>query len=261
MRNYRALRSYVRKIIREMTREDVETSGDPLDWLTAAYQEPEEWGTKNPFDAMKIAAQEFGLKLLGEGSSRIVFKLNQKQVVKVALNKKGLAQNELEMFAGRDPHIEQLLAGVWDAADDFSWVVSDLVKPLDEDEFTTAEKVIGVSWNDVREIIGLKRDPDIDMSSTNPGNHGIDIGDGWTADTPPVASGKTGVISAGNPNCLRGQEFLDYLEGFMMRYQGMLKGDLARLDSWGITPGGCLVLLDYGITKKNFDILYKTEKF
>ena len=60
MKNYRALRSYVRKIIREMTRDDVETSGDPLDWLTAAYQEPEEWGTKNPFDAMKIAAQEFG---------------------------------------------------------------------------------------------------------------------------------------------------------------------------------------------------------
>lgn len=242
----RHIRRIIRQVLREATREDVETSNDPLDWVTAAYQDPMDWGEDDPFIAMKKAAAEFGLKQLGAGTSRTVYELGSSKVLKVANDVKGLKQNELELTAGRDPTAERILAGVLNSADDFSWVVSEKVTPLDPDGFTTAERMIGVSWNDVREVIGLRRLPDMDMDATG---------------VAPAFAGRGGsgnVSGGGGPNCLKGQEFLDYLKGFLQRYSGMLKGDVAKLDSWGITRDRCLVLLDYGITKKNFDALYKT---
>jgi hypothetical protein len=47
-------------------------------------------------DMMKIYAGEF-LENIGEGSSRVAFLFSGKYVLKIALNKKGVGQNEAEL--------------------------------------------------------------------------------------------------------------------------------------------------------------------
>jgi hypothetical protein len=44
------------------------------------------------------------LKFLGEGSSRAVFAIDDKRVIKVAVNKKGIGQNEAELRFGKKQH-------------------------------------------------------------------------------------------------------------------------------------------------------------
>jgi hypothetical protein len=46
------------------------------------------------------------------------------------------------------------------------------------------------------------------------------------------------------------------LREFLVRYDDLLPGDIAKYDSWGKNSDGCIVLLDYGITKKKFKELY-----
>ena len=239
------LKAYIRELINEMAMEDVETSSDPLDWITAAYQSPEEWESKTPFEAMLKALSKFGLKQIGEGSSRLVFELDGNSVVKLAKDEKGLAQNELEVTAGRDPQVESIISGVLDYDPEFYWVVSKKVIPLHDAEVSKAEKIIGVPWNEVRKTMGLSARSEYDA-------------------TAPVGGQKSGVTQrvqlVGRENCMTGNDFLSAISSFMERYKDMLPGDLAKLSSWGITGEGCLVLLDYGITTKKFRELYKQNQ-
>ncbi len=234
------LRSYIRGIVSEMTRADVQTSKDPLDWITAAYQDPEEWGEENKFLAMKRACDELGLKYLGIGSSRIAYALDSERVVKIAANVAGLKQNELEVVAGNDPMVDAILARVLDySGDDYCWVVAERVEPLDEMNIKMAEEMTGVAWSEVLDAVGL------------PGRTEYDR-------TEPMAGVKVDVdlrskVSSG---CLGGDEFLDAVRTFVGRYKGMLLGDLTKVSSWGRNKRGCLVLLDYGITRQKYDQFY-----
>ena len=236
----KTLKEFVRSVIVELSQEDVASSKDPLDWLTAAYQDPKEWGAKDEFEAMLIAADKLNLKLSGEGSSRIVFDIKNNRVVKIARNNKGIEQNKLEASAGRDPQVERILASVWEFSDDFSWVVADKVEPLENGDGAIAEKIVGISWNEVRDLVSAGANKENAVTS-------IEGGETKTKKT----SGKPGV------GCLKEDSFLSALDYFMTRYEGLLPGDIAKLSSWGITEKGCLVLLDYGITIKKFRELYK----
>jgi len=233
------LRSYIQGIVLEMTRGDVETSKDPLDWITAAYQTPVSWKSENKFVAMKNAADEFGLQYLGIGSSRIAYALDSDRVVKIATNAAGLKQNELEVFAGNDPMVDAILARVLDYSDDFYWVVAERVTPLDEMNIKMAEEMTGVTWSKVLDAVGL------------PGRKEYDR-------TEPMAGIKVDLDSKSkvSSGCLGGDEFLDAVRTFVGRYKGMLLGDLTKVSSWGRNKRGCLVLLDYGITRKKYDQFY-----
>lgn len=238
------LREYVRSQILEMSQEDVETSNDPLDWITAAYNDPNAWDATDEFDAMVIAAKKINLQRVGNpGSSRIVFDLKNNRVVKLARNNKGLAQNNLEAFAGNDPQVERILATVWDYAEDFSWVVADKVEPLGDDDGAIAEEIVGISWNEVRELVGADTGEEYEATAVGSDSNSVKKGN-------KKSSGK-------GSGCLSGDAFLSYIDDFMTRYSDMLPGDIAKLSSWGVTPRGCLVLLDYGITRKKFKELYR----
>jgi predicted ABC-type ATPase len=235
-----SLRLYVMSVLLEMSQEDVATSKDPLDWFTAAYQSPEEWGASDEFEAMLIAADKLNLKVVGTGSSRLVFDLKNNRVVKIARNNKGIEQNKLEASAGRDPQVERILASVWEFADDFSWVVADKVEPLEDGDGARAEKIVGISWNELRDLVN---------AGANRENAVTSVEGGETKTKKSVEKGTAG--------CLKGDSFLSSVDYFMTRYEGLLPGDIAKLSSWGVTEQGCLVLLDYGITIKKFRELYK----
>jgi len=244
--NLRLLKNYIRRIIKEdLEREDLMTSKDPVDWVDAAWKSPSMYvvvragvrGHTNKYEAMTSAATEFGLYELGRGSSRIVYDMNDgKNVLKLALNDKGLEQNKLEAFAGSDPQIDKIVANVVDHSDQFAWLVSQRVTQLQsEGEF---ERLVGVSWNDLRTAVGLKQAQDMDATAV------------------PVRRATSQSAASGGRNCLRGQAFLDYIKNYLSRYDDMLPGDIAKYDSWGATSDGCVVLLDYGITGIKFRQMY-----
>lgn len=231
------IKEYVRSILKE-DKEDIEDSDDPTDWVQDAFNHPESWGTEDPFKAMRRAASSFGLLELGLGSSRIVFEMGGGKVIKLARNQKGVEQNKLEETAGRDPEVHDLVASVYEASPDYAWLVAEAVEPLEDSEVKRAEKISGVPWIEVRRLLGLSDKEEFEATAA-----GI--------------KGKMERGGGGGSSCLSGTDFINSLGEFLERYRDMLPGDIVKLSSWGVNKKGCLVMLDYGITRKKFQELYK----
>lgn len=235
------IKAYVRAVLRE-TKEDLAGSEDPLDWIQDAYNNPEEWGTDDPFRAMVRAAKDRNLEEVGIGSSRFTLGLSTGKVVKIARNQKGIEQNKLEATAGKDPYVHRILASVYDWSDDYAWIVAERLDPLEDGDFRAAESASGVPWADVREILGLSDKSEYKATAEEITNK---------------LESKKEKSAESAPGCPRGRDFLELLIGFLERYKDMLPGDIVKLSSWGVNDKGCLVLLDYGITRKKFEEMYK----
>jgi len=98
---------------------------------------------------MLVYANQY-LEPLGEGSSRRAFTLSSKYALKIALNEKGIAQNEAELDVFTNPKTKGVVAKIYGADNENRWVISDLVKPLQrgsEDEFA---QITGTDWEDFR---------------------------------------------------------------------------------------------------------------
>ena len=224
------LKKYIKSLILEISQEDVEDSTNPLDWIIAAYEDYRSWhdedGEKSTDEywAMFDAAKSFGLTYLGRGSARRVFAIGSDKVVKLAKDKRGLAQNKIEAFAGNDSFASEILAEVYDYdAVDFAWIIAERLTPLEDGEESIAEELIGVPWTDIKKMLGVK-DDELEHSYTS-----------WA-----------------EPNL----KFMKNFESFLHRYAGLLEGDIAKTSSWGIKKDGSLALLDYGITRKAFKEMY-----
>ena len=88
----------------------------------------------------KIGYAKKHLEFLGSGSSRHVFAIDDKRVLKVALNENGIIQNNVEKFYS-DSEWERL-ARVFGHDDDFMWLVSERTAPIDGSLF---ESTFGIS--------------------------------------------------------------------------------------------------------------------
>lgn len=94
---------------------------------------------------MNSYAQQL-LEKMGQGSSRAAYLLSSKYVLKIAINNKGLAQNEAEVDVFTNPKSKPVVAKVYASDDEFRWLISDLVNPLKNgDEFT---KLTGVDFEE-----------------------------------------------------------------------------------------------------------------
>jgi len=166
-------------------------------------------------------AVEF-LETLGKGSSRRAFLLSSKYALKIAINEKGIAQNEAELDVFTNPKSRAIVAKVYDADQEGNkWLISDLVKPLDsEEEF---EQLTGVKWYLFSEQIrSHMQNRGADAQKLNP----------WVQ----------AVIATARQN-------------------NLMHGDLRELSHWGKTPDGRCVLLDYGFNESVFQSHYsKTPK-
>jgi hypothetical protein len=207
-------------------------------WIEAAWKEPEMFldpaavryygdSPTGKFFALQEAVRLFGKefkqkepRLIGTGSSRYVYDLKDGTVLKLALDNKGIAQNSVEAFAGRDPSINRILAQVEDSSDEFVWLISEKVQPLYKPEF---EALTGIPWGSLKQRL---EEP----------------------------AGSQRVVGGG---CLTGDEFIAYLKNYLEKYKGMLVDDILKIDSWGKTDSGCAVLLDYGASEAMFKKLYR----
>ncbi len=171
--------------------------------------------------AARVKYAEKNLDHLSSGSSRVVYKLPDGSILKLAKNDRGLAQNKVE---GNPKMKSAFLNKLLKKAKNHAWINMQFLDKITEKEF---EKMSGVNFKDFGEAIsyGLK-----------------DVSDSPDKKKPKNFEeiSKTKVYKE-LYRC--GKEFK------------LMPGDMARISSWG-TRDDHPVLIDAGLTKEIFDKYY-----
>jgi hypothetical protein len=103
-----------------------------------------EFKSINSFAGKKKYAQTH-LERIGAGTSRIVYEFGEGEVLKMAKNSKGIAQNlaEIEMF--NDGIYDHIFADIYDYDEDGSYLISQRADRLKKSEF---KRITGISFED-----------------------------------------------------------------------------------------------------------------
>lgn len=90
----------------------------------------------------RIAYVDSHLKRIGAGSSRITYAVDEDKVLKVAKNRKGLAQNQEEIRIGSYPDVPDVLAKVFESSDDYTFLEMERGETVSRSDFL---RLTGVS--------------------------------------------------------------------------------------------------------------------
>jgi len=94
---------------------------------------------------MNAYANSF-LQKLGQGSSRAAYIFSSSKVLKIAINKKGIAQNKTEMDVFTNPKTKPMISKVVDYEPEYTWLLADSVREFkSERDFEIAA---GISFDD-----------------------------------------------------------------------------------------------------------------
>lgn len=188
----------------------------------------QQWKNLPFVDQLRQLEQQF--QVLGEGSSRKVFLLSNRFVMKFATNSKGIAQNKTEVQFAQDKTLQPALALIQNSDPKGNWVMAQLVRPLTSwNEF---EKIKGYSSEIIGYAMGDQWEPsDIDQSKMS---------------TPEQkVKAKQDLI------------FLNAINSLVKK--GLIRGDMKFHDHWGKTPDGRVVLLDYGFDRNTANTEYAKD--
>lgn len=214
------------KLYKKLVKENIEDNNFDV---SALYQLPK-ISDKNKYCAERLPR-------VGAGSSRIVYKINDNIVIKLAKNQKGIAQNEVELnFAEESNLFPQLYD--YDKKDT-TWIISEYARRATSQDFM---RLTGHNFKFVKEFIEL-------VSSQYSRYRR------W-APTPEQDKFYERVMNFDEPN----SEFFYEINEYLTNYQINTIGDLMRPSSWGVAQrqnGDELVIVDYGLTDDVFDKHYK----
>ena len=180
----------------------------------------------------KYAAEH--LNRISSGSSRIVYKIDDEKVLKLAKNDKGIAQNEVEIEYGQYSDIDDIVAKIFDYDEkDSLWVEMELANKVKKSDF---KNIVGYSFEDIQKAIH---------------NYGIDSGN---------ANRVTGKYEMDKSllEDMWENEFMYEMFSFIGNY-GVPIGDLKRLSSYGVVKRNgqdAIVLIDYGLTHDVYSSYY-----
>ena len=167
---------------------------------------------------------------IGEGSSRIVYKINDNVVLKLAKNSKGLAQNESEINQGEYYDLKNIVANVYDSDEDNRWVEMELCKKITKSRF---KELTGISFLDYTQIMQYE------YAQNNPSKKR------FGSTKPNIESD----IYWENEFV---KDMIDYQRGY-----DALVGDLCKINSYGENSKGNIILTDFGLTDNIFEEHYK----
>lgn len=181
------------------------------------------------------------LKKIGSGSSRVVFAVDDEKVLKVAKNRKGIAQNQEEMQEWKQDY--GCFAKVYEASEDGIFL-----------EMQAARKA---KPSDFKRLTG----------------YGFDVMCAWIAYTASLYMPRQRFMTRDTQydalfNSDKWQEGLDnynifwYIHDYMCDAMDIAYGDYTRLSSWGVVSEGGeerLVLIDFGLSEEIFNNYYKRQ--
>ena len=173
------------------------------------------------------------LKKLSSGSSRVVYQVDEEKVLKIAKNKKGLAQNESEADWSKDAY--DVTAKVFENSPEYFWVEMELAKKLTPTRF---KQLTGLSIQDMQTAMRVLRERMRPIRNLAP------------LKLTPEAEKE-----------LYENEFYLDIERFIADYD-METGDFGRLNSYGevIRDGQPkVVLVDFGVTQQTWNDYYKVS--
>lgn len=185
----------------------------------------------------RVAYCKLHLKKIAEGSSRIAFIIDDTKVLKLAKNRKGLAQNENEANMGYNEGYFDCIAHVFDFDDNYTFIEMERARKCSPQEF---KNIVGYSLEDVIKFI-----------------HNDLAGDYRYRDL------KKQNIPQEILNDMYENDFIRDLNDFLHTYD-MLVADIAKKDSYGIVKRNGhdeVVLLDYGATQQTWDKYYVKRRY
>jgi len=213
------MKSYIQKLLREsLVGEDY-----PSSWNI------EEFKKLNSF-AKRVEYCNTHLKRISSGSSRIVYMVDNEKVLKLAKNKKGLAQNEVEIEYSGYYDIEDIVAKVFESDENSLWVEMELAKKVTPNIF---KSVVGVSFEDYAAAMHYHYHTNIKPSRYSP-------------------------KKPENMDELWENEFTYSMLDFMANYD-IPVGDLGRLSTYGLVKRDghdTIVMIDYGLTHDVYGTYY-----
>jgi len=167
------------------------------------------------------------LTLLNSGSGRRVYIIDDEKVLKLAKNKKGVAQNEVEINQSQDYTTDGLVAETYDYHPDFLWVEAEKCKRLTPKRF---KEIVGIDFKKFSEIIKYE----------------------WYR----INTNQKQIEPEEYDGIMDENEFVYNITTYMGDYQ-LPCGDLTRLSTYAENNNGEVVVVDYGLTHDVFDGYYK----
>ena len=216
------MKKVLRKLIREFIQEMELDEDYPASFSMETFKSLGSHAGRN-----RYAAEH--LKRIGSGSSRIVYKIDDEKVLKLAKNDKGISQNETEIQWGNERYFSSILAQTIDSDDKGLWVEMELARKISRPEF---KKLVGFDINDV----------EMYMRSTAERNKGRKSAFGLDPELEER---------------MDDNEFIASIVDFMLNADS-LAGDLGSISSYGVVQregSDSVVLIDYGITED----IYKSQ--
>ena len=180
----------------------------------------------------RIQYCEKNLIRISSGSARVVYKIDETKVLKLAKNKKGLAQNEVEIDFSNDYMWDGLVAEIFNHDENNLWT-----------EMELANKVTKKSF---QEVTGLNFDEYCDSLRYYHGQ----------------VTNRRNMYTPSKPESYDNMWENEYGYG-MLNLVGSYDlpvGDLCRLSTYGVVNRNghnVIVMIDYGLTKDLYDSYYK----
>jgi hypothetical protein len=130
--------SQLKNIIQKELEEDY-----PINWNV------EDFKKLNSFNK-RIQYCEEKLTRISSGSSRIVYKIDESKVLKLAKNQKGIAQNEAEINFSNDYMWDGITAEIFNDDENSLWVEMELARKVTP---TIWVNIVGMSLNDMMDCV------------------------------------------------------------------------------------------------------------
>ena len=231
------MKALIKKLLRESFEQYQDLNEDAFTFLENDLTEDypssfdmDEFKSLTSFSARVKYCQEH-LQKISSGSSRIVYKIDDEKVLKLAKNKKGLAQNEVEAEYSQYHDIKDIVARVFDVHPDNLWIEMELARKLTKSNF---KQITGFNWDDYTNAIH---------------NYGVDhTGRGHKySDIPKELMEE-----------MWEDEFTYGILSFIGSY-GVPTGDLERTSSYGVVKRDgqdSIVMIDYGLTSDVYSSYY-----
>lgn len=222
--------SEIRRIVRESVTELLDEMAYPASFSMEEFKRIKSFKGRLEYCAARLPK-------LGRGSSRAVFKIDDEKCLKLAVNRKGLAQNEVE--AEPDYILEQigLVARIYDYDENFLWVEMQLARRATKNDF---KRLTPYDFETMCEFITY--------NYGRYSNRHVRVEPEYKKlfDSPDFYDTMYDTVF---------YAMYDYLGN----YQPKIVGDLQKLSSWGVVKQGGqeqLVLIDFGLNEDVYNKYY-----